>query len=272
MTTDSHSAMAEHFGWKCHPFSDTSRLPEPFASERDKHVIKQAKSFLSYGKSFAITGPSGTGKSTLLHHLLTQLDTNHYLPVVIHYGGLLRSGLLRAIADKMGVETGGRSMPLLVKLQKHIASITTGNNPIHPIIVVDDAQLLERESMLDLCSLLVSPPQKTTAASLIIVGDETLKKRLSLSVMTPISTRLTVKLMMEPLTEQETERFIAFRLKHAKASKDLFEPDALTMVAAHCRGNRRQIMNVGTLVVHEAFFRKEKTITSQMLMGCDLLN
>lgn len=272
MTTKNHISMAEHFGWKAHPFSDTWQLDLPFISQRDKRINDQAVSMLFYGKSFAITGPSGSGKSTLIHHLLSKLDANYYLPVLIHYGGLQRNGILRAIADKLGVELTGRTLPLLIKLQKHISAMTTGTNPIHPVIVIDDAQLVERESLLDLCSLITAPPQKTTAASLILVGDETFEKKMKLAVMTPIRTRLTVNFRMEPLGEQETDQFIAFRLENAKAPKDLFEADAMTLIASHCRGNRRNIMNIATLLIDEAFYRKEKTIGSQLLTSADFLN
>ena len=272
MTMPKNPTMAEHFGWKLHPFSDTYQLPQPFSSQRDQRITDQALSLLSYGKSFAITGPSGSGKSTLIQHLIANLDSNYYLPILIHYGGLQRNAVLKTVADMLGVETNGRAVPLLVKLQKHMAEISTGTNPLHPVIVIDDAQLLERQSFMDLCSLIVCPPKKNAAASLIFLGDETLAKQLNLTVMTPIQSRLTTNFHTEPLNEEETYQFISLRLKHAKAPKDLFEPDALPLVAAHCRGNRRQIMNTATMLIHEAFDRKEQTICSQLLINSDVLS
>jgi type II secretory pathway predicted ATPase ExeA len=137
--------------------------------------------------------------------------------------------------------------------------------------MVDDAQLLARESLMDLCSLIVCPPKKTAAASLIIVGDDMLAKQLNLALMNPIKTRLTVNFALEPLSEQETEKFIAYRLRHAKAPKDLFEPDAITLISAHCHGHRRQIMNVATLLLAEAYYQKQKTVSAQLFMGCELI-
>ena len=86
--------------------------------------------------------------------------------------------LLKTVGEQLGVETNTRAIPLLVKLQKHIAVMTTGKHPIHPVILIDDAQLLERESLMDLCSLIVCPPRKAAAASLIIVGDDMLAKQM----------------------------------------------------------------------------------------------
>ena len=271
MTRTNQPTMAEYFGWKAHPFSDTCQFPAPFIGERDQRIVDQALSLLQYGKSYAITGASGVGKSTLVQHLLSLLDTNYYRNIFIHYGGLQRNGVLRAVADKLGVEMRGR-MPMLVTLQKQIASLITGANPVHPVIVVDDAQLLERQSLLDLCSLTVCPPTKKAAASLILVGDESLKKQMDLDVMTPIRTRMTVHFRMEPLDEKDAGEFISFRLRHAKTPPDLFERDAMPVVAAKCRGNRRRIMNTGTLLIEEAYYRQVKTINSELILACDLFN
>lgn len=271
MAKTKNSTMAEHFNWRFHPFSDTWRLEQPFYSHRDQRIADQCLQLLQHGKSFAVTGPSGVGKSTLIQHLITNLDANYYLGLHVHYGGLQRNALLKAIADQLGVETAGRAVPLLVKIQKHIATIATGKHPVHPVFFIDDAQLLERESFMDLCSLIVCPPKKTAASSLVIVGDEMLSKQMGLAVMTPIRTRLTVNFRMEPLNDEEIEKFIAYRLSQAKAPEDLFEPDALTLLAAQCHGNRREIMNIGTLLLGEAFYRQEKTISAPLVTNCDLI-
>lgn len=271
MTETNHKSLSEHFGWKFHPFADTWPLDPPFYSPRDQRIAQQSIQLLQHGKSFALTGPSGAGKSTLVQHLLSNLDPNYYHAIYIHYGGLQRTALLKTVGEQLGVETSTRAVPLLVKLQKHIAMMATGKHPIHPVILIDDAQLLERESLLDLCSLMVCPPKKATAASLIIVGDDMLAKQMQLAVMIPIRTRLTVNFRIEPLSESEAEQFIAFRLDCAQAAKDLFEPDALTLIAAHCHGNRRQIMNLSTLLLSEAFYRNENCVSAQLFTECDLI-
>lgn len=263
--------MAEHFDWQFHPFSDTWRLSEPFYSAQDQRTAEQSLLLLQHGKSFAVTGASGNGKSTLTEHLIATLDHNYYKTLHIHYGGLQRAALLKTIADQLGVETNGRAIPLLVKLQKHIAALSSDTHPVYPVIMIDDAQLLERESFMDLCSLVVCPPKKTAAASLILVGDEKLAKQIELAVMRPIRSRLTVNFPVGPLDAEESEAFIVYRLEGANAPSDLFEPDALTLLATRCHGNRRNIMNAATLLLTEAYCQKQKTISAQLLMSCELL-
>lgn len=260
---------AEFFDYKYHPFADTYRLKTPYLGEQDRRFFKTALSLISTGKSFALCGPSGAGKSTLVHHVLSRLDVNCYKPALVHYGGLQRNGMLKAIADVLGVDTDGRTVPLLIKLQKQIMLMASENRSMFPVFAIDDAHLMEKESLMDICSLMFNPHKETVAASFILVGDETFLKKLQLQILAPVKTRLTGLFNLNTLNEKESLEFIKFRLSSAKAPESLFETDALSIMSSHCRGNRRQIMNMGTLIMTEAFYRQEKTISSELIFNCD---
>ena len=272
MKSQKHISMSEFFDFTHHPFGDTYAIKPVFLTQRDQRISRQSMNLISQGKSFALTGPSGSGKSTLIRHVINALDPNSYRICYIHYGGLQRSGILRALADTLGIDAGGRALPLLVKIQKHIFVLDSQPKPLYPVFIVDDAQLMETEALMDLCSLTVNPAKRTIAASIVLVGDETLAKKLALNVMTPIRTRMTVIFTQQSLDEKDSEDFIAFRLKLARADENLIGPDALSLVCAHCRGNRRQIMNMGTLLLDEAFYRQEKTIGANLIYESDLFD
>ena len=267
----SHSpSPAEFFGWRHHPFTDTFTLSKPYFSRREKKILHIAHQLVKQGKSISLCGPSGSGKSTLIQHLLSQMDRNHFKTALIPYGGHNRGGILRTLADSLDVDVSGRSVPVLLKIQKHLLQLTQKQNPLFPVIVVDDAQLMESESYQDLCSLLYHPGRETVSASLILTGDQSLKKKLLLDVMAPVRTRLACSFSMDLLSEDESMEFIAARLDAAHAPKDLFDDDAITMLAAESRGNKRQIMNTASLLVLEAMFQKEKTIGAQLLLSGEL--
>lgn len=260
---------AEFFNYKYHPFANTYRLKTPYLGDQDTRFFKTAVSLISTGKSFVLSGPSGAGKSTLVHYILSRLDPNCYRPALVHYGGLQRNGILQAIADVLGVVTSGRTVPLLIKLQKQITQMASENRSMFPVFVIDDAHLMEKESLMDICSLMFNPHKETVAASFILVGDETFEKKLSLQIMAPVRTRLTGQFYLSPLSDTDSLEFIKFRLFNAKAPETLFDPDALSLMSSHCRGNRRQIMNMGTLLLAEAFYRQEKTISAELIFNCD---
>jgi type II secretory pathway predicted ATPase ExeA len=271
-TTQEQLPINDFFGWKYHPFADTYLQRKLWIPPRDHKQLGTIKRLLHTGKSLALCGPSGSGKTTLVHALMTDLDKNSYRPVLIPYAGHPRNGLTRLLAEAFGVETKGRGAPLITRVQRHLETMTGGATPCHPLIIIDDAQLVENESLWDLCSLLFQATRQTVAASLILVGDEVLAKRLELNILHPIKARLTTVMKLQPMNGQDTRLFIESRLKNGEAPQDLFADEAVEIIAAHTRGNRRNIMNVATMALEEAYYRQEKTITAETLYDADWFN
>ncbi|WP_299983622.1 hypothetical protein [Desulfobacula sp.] len=51
----------------------------------------------------------------------------------------------------LGVVTSGCTVPLLIKLQKQIMQMASENHSMFPVFVIDDAHLMEKESLMDIC-------------------------------------------------------------------------------------------------------------------------
>lgn len=262
----------DFFGWRYHPFADTYLQRNLWIPPRDAKQLETIKRLLHNGKSLALCGSSGSGKTTLIHTLMQDLDKNSYRPVLIPYAGHARNGLTRILAEALGVETKGRGVPLITRVQQHLEAMITGATPRHPVIIIDDAQLVENDSLWDLCSLLFQTSRQTVAASLVLVGDEVLVKRLELYTLLPIRSRLTTVMKLQPMDDQETRMFIENRLKNGEAPPDLFADEAVEILAAHTRGNRRNIMNIATMALEEAYSRQEKTITAETLYDAEWFN
>lgn len=271
-TLSEQQPMGDFFGWKHHPFADTYLQRRLWLPPRDRRQLDTVKRLLHSGKSLALYGPSGSGKTTLVHALTGDLDKNSYRPVLIPYAGHPRNGLTRILAETLGVETKGRGLPLITRVQQHLENMIGGANPRHPIIIIDDAQLVENESLWDLCSLLFQTARQTVAASLILVGDEVLAKRLELYALLSIRSRLTTIMKLHPMNEEETRLFIENRLQNGDAPSDLFADEAIEILAAHTNGNRRNVMNLATMALEEAYHRQEKIITAETIYDADWFN
>lgn len=259
----------EFFGFKRHPFIDHPDTGT-ILSEHEEQIMEISTELIKLGKSFALTGPSGTGKTTFVRKLQQQLDRQSYHPVFISYSGLNRAGLLKTIAAECRLDLGKRTVPPLVRIQKHLLEIARDKNPRFPVLIIDDAQLLEQDSVMDVCSLLADPDQKRAAASLILIGDETLEERIQLNVMTPVRNRMACILSTRPLDADEVSNFMGKHLESAQAPKDLFSAEALNMLAAKTRGNRRELLNAATVLLVEAMTRKERTIGPQQILASNL--
>jgi general secretion pathway protein A len=82
-------------------------------------------------------------------------------PVLIAYAGHSRNGITPILAESFAVDNKGRGIPLNANTLQHIEAMVDGANPRHPVIVVDDAQRVENNSLWDLCPLLFQTAKPT---------------------------------------------------------------------------------------------------------------
>jgi len=189
------------------------------------------------------------------------MDCKEYRVATIPYGGIKPTVLLRDLCDALDIDTAGRKSPLSRLAMDFKPSL---DKPF-PIIVVDEAHELQKESFLDLCSLLHDATTRTAAAALILVGQPVLKKMLELDIYMPVKTRLTCLFALPKLNIDESNEFIKFRMHVAKADPDIFHQDAITAISVDAKGNKRMLMNLATLCLEEAARRNDKIVTAEIV-------
>jgi type II secretory pathway predicted ATPase ExeA len=256
----------QFFGYRYPPFADTFEIIEPFQSEKENLIVERTTALLRQGKSVAIHGEAGTGKSMMVKTITAQLDAKEFRIAHLPYGGMKPSAILRDLCDELQIDTGGRKN-LLSRLA---ADFRRCSDKPFPVIVVDEAHEMQRQSFIDLCSLLHDPRQRTAAAALMLVGQSVLKKMLELDIFAPVRTRLTCLLCMPKLTIDDAKEFIAFRLSLAQANPALFDSDAVDVLATDCKGNRRMLMNLAALCLEEAARRSDKVVTAEIVTNVTL--
>jgi general secretion pathway protein A len=264
--TDQGQTALQFFGYRYPPFADTFEIPEPFQSDSENLIVQRTTALLRQGKSVAIHGEAGTGKSMLVKTIASQLDTKEFRIAHIPFGGLKPSAILRDLCDELDIDTTGRKN-LLSRLA---ADFKRAADKPFPIIVIDEAHEMQRQSFVDLCSLLHDARQRTAAAAVVLVGQPVLKKMLELDIYAPVRTRLTCLFCMPRLSIEDAKEFIAFRLSLAEANPELFDTDAVTALATDAKGNRRMLMNLAALCLEEAARRNDKVVTAEIVTAVTL--
>ena len=261
MKTQQPQSALQFFGFPYAPFADTFEVHDPFQSESEAKILRRSITLIRQGRSFAVHGDAGTGKSMLIKSIMNTIDTKGYRVAHLPYGGIKPSAILRELCEELDIDTSGRKN-MLSRLSR---DFTRSADKPFPIIIIDDAHLMPDESFLDICSLLHDAKSRTASAVVIFVGQPALKNTIELDIFKPVRTRLTCMFSMPRLSDEEAKRFIAYRLEIAKANVDIFDHDALEYLAADSKGNRRVLMSLAALCLEEAAYRNDKVVTPEIV-------
>jgi general secretion pathway protein A len=233
--------MYENFyGLRERPFSI---LPNPdFLYFSRPHRI--AYGLLEYGLTqqagfVVITGPIGTGKTTLIRYLMNHLgaDVTVGLLANTHLGF---DSLLDWIMDAFDVECDGRRQTDLYRARsRFLRSESECGRRV--LLIVDEAQNLAPERLEELRTL----SNLNLAEQLLqiaLVGQPGLRQTLQRPEMEQLAQRVVVDYHLQSLTREDTETYIAHRLGVAgSADTQLFDSSAVDRIYSHTGGVPRLI-------------------------------
>jgi general secretion pathway protein A len=216
-----------HYGFLRSPFEMT---PDPaFLWMSDAH--REGLATLVYGvqarKGFVLlTGEVGTGKTTLLHALLAQLDRNT-LAAFIFNPRLEPLDFFRMLFDELGIETPCSSKAeFLIALNRFLIERLQQDRPT--LLIIDEAQQLSAEMLEEvrLLSNLETPVSKLL--QIILVGQPELAEMLARPELRQLRQRIVLRHELRPFTRDETATYVHERLRVAGyTGKELFDKRAL---------------------------------------------
>lgn len=233
----------QHFGLIRAPFEMT---PDPaFLYLGEAH--QEGLATLVYGvrarKGFVmLTGEVGTGKTTLLHALLAQLDPNTQAAFVFN-PRLETLDFFRLLFDEFGIETKcATKAEYLIALNKFLIERLERDHPT--LLIIDEAQNLSSDMLeeIRLLSNLETPSSKLI--QIMLVGQPELEEKLAQQQLRQLRQRIVLRFRLRPFEQDETEHYVQERLRLAGyTGKGLFKRNALRKLHAVSGGIPR-LLNV----------------------------
>lgn len=218
------------FGLTASPFQLN---PDPaFLFESKGH--RRAHAYLSYGVFQAegfivVTGEVGAGKTTLVRHLLRELDREKVVAAQLVSTQLEADDLLRSVAIAFGVPTKATGKAeLLGAIEAFLLSLVPLGQ--RALLVVDEAQNLSPRAMEELRMLSNFQLGQRALLQSFLVGQPELREIMRGPSMQQLRQRIIASYHLGPLEERETRGYIEHRLAHAGWKNDpvlddgLFEP------------------------------------------------
>ncbi|HEY7318198.1 MAG TPA: AAA family ATPase [Candidatus Binatia bacterium] len=256
-----HLLYQTHFGLNQAPFNIT---PDPsflYLSGSHREGLAQ----LSYGirakKGFVVlTGEVGTGKTTLIHALLNDLNGSCQTGLI--FSTIVSPvDLLRSVCEEFGLiepkKPAREIHDYLVSLNEFLLeNYRRGENCA---LIIDEAQNLSAEILESIRLLSNFETSKDKLLQILLVGQPELAVRLNSSELRQLKQRITLRHHLRALSLEECCEYVENRLKVAGGDGGIFTSNALESVYSYSRGIPR-IVNVlcdNALLTGYALGRKE---------------
>jgi general secretion pathway protein A len=249
-----------YYGLVQSPFEMT---PDPaFLYLGDTH--REGLATLVYGvqarKGFVLlTGEIGTGKTTLLHALLAQLD-RETLSAFIFNPKLEPLDFFRVLFEEFGIEESCRTKgEYLLTLNRFLIG-RLGRN-LTTLLIVDEAQTLSPEMLeeIRLLSNLETPTSKLI--QILLVGQPELWEMLADPGLRQLRQRIVLRHQLRPFTEEETIAYVQERLRLAGyTGKGIFKASALRRIHAVSNGTPRVVNIVCDSALLLGFASEKETL------------
>ena len=231
----------EHYGLLRSPFEMT---PDPtFLYLGEVH--REGLAVLGYGvqarKGFVLlTGEVGTGKTTLLHALLSQLDRDTVAAFIFN-PRLEPLDFFRMLFDEYGIETPCRSKAeYLLALNRFLIERLEKN--LITLLIVDEAQNLSAEMLEEIRLLSNLETPRSKLIQIMLVGQPELAEMLAQPALRQLRQRIVLRFELRPFAAEETAHYVRERLRMAgHTGKDLFKGSALRAVHEFSGGIPRLI-------------------------------
>ena len=188
-----------------------------------------------------VTGEAGVGKSTAVGATTDQLPTNKYF---VAYLGQDQEGssVWRRLASSLGLRASvSRSHTRLTISQYLNDNLLEKGKDV--LLVVDEAHLLDRNTLEDIRLLSNTDFDRTAALTIVLLGQLSLRARVKTAGFEAINQRLRYRYALEGFTEEETAAYIKHRLQVAGWNQDFFSVEAARQIFLASQGIPREINN-----------------------------
>ncbi len=228
----------------------------------------KAMAYLHYGLRQAegfivITGEIGAGKSVLIGHLLDQLDRSNVLAANLLTPNLAPDQLLSHVLSAFRIEAAGAGKTADIEALEDFL-FDQMNHGRRVLLVVDEAQSLPLATLEELRILSNLNYDGTPLFQVFLVGQPDFRDTMARGDLEQLRQRVIATYHLEPMTREETEKYIEHRLAGVGWGGDpKIAADAYDAIFAATGGLPRKIHKLCNRVLLHCSVEKRHEVTEE---------
>ena len=255
-----------HWGLSEPPF-DNSPNPKFFylSPEHEEALVRMMYAVRQRKGCAMLTGEYGCGKTTLSRALIQRLEAERFEIGLLTNPSWTAIEFLSEILYQLGVETDAKSKPELLHRLNEVffANFRAGRDSV---VIVDEAQLIDDDALLEELRLLMNfQTDDRFLVTILLIGSPELTQRVRR--LKHLDQRIAIRYHLNTLDDRHTANYIAYRLKMAGQTRQIFTEDAVKLVFDFTRGTPREINNLCDIALLVGYSKKATEIDEKIVAG-----
>jgi len=227
------------------PFSRDIPVNELLATPEAEDVLGRMRYAAQRQLFMVLTGDCGTGKTTLVRQLHAALDPSEYALLYLADSNLTPRHFYKGLLTQLGVESRFYRGDAKRQLHREI-ELMRGIHHRQPVVVVDEAHLLDREMLEEVRFLLNFRMDAMSPMALILVGQTELWEKLQLQSYAAIRQRIDLQSKLYRIERAQVGAYVRRHLQYAGTDKDIFSDAALDEIFKVSSGSVRLVNKLCT--------------------------
>lgn len=211
-----------------------------FSSTNNKEVKIRLDNLIQTKGFGLITGDPGLGKTTSIRNWTNSLNQSAYKIIYLPMSTLTVNDSYNQLATSLNLIPKYRKVDKFAQIQAAIKRLAI-DKKITPVIIFDEANYMPNAMLNDLKIIFNFDMDSRDYACLILAGLPVLNTTLNLKANEPLKQRLVTSYNLEPLAQEEAEKYIETKLRGAGSTTEVFSEQAIKAVISYSKGIPRVI-------------------------------